>query len=114
MYGTNIVSWRVMLACVLFMGVCWSNDTLGRERDRAARQAELNATCKAAREKQINALRDVYIEECITERGKSREYCERFYRDYGAGSGDRPPLFYDLPECVEAFEFQSSQRQRAR
>ena len=41
-----------------------------------------------------------------------RKACETFYADFGAQSGRRAPLFYDLPECVEAFEYQNSQRQR--
>jgi hypothetical protein len=35
----------------------------------------------------------------------TRAECERFYADYGARMGGRAPLFYDLPECVAAFEF---------
>jgi len=36
---------------------------------------------------------------------ESRGECERFYADYGGRMGGRAPLFYDLPECIAAFEF---------
>jgi hypothetical protein len=41
----------------------------------------------------------------------SREACEDFYADYGGRMGGRAPLFYDLPECVKAFEFQQGVRE---
>ena len=39
-----------------------------------------------------------------------REACERFYANYGERAGNRPPLFYDLDECVAATEFRNSYR----
>jgi hypothetical protein len=39
------------------------------------------------------------------EQRQDRAACERFYADYGSRSGDRAPLFYDLPECVTAHNF---------
>ena len=42
---------------------------------------------------------------------EDRAACERFYRDYGAETGTRLALYYDLPECVRAFEFRNSYRQ---
>lgn len=84
-----------------------------RDSDREARQAELDAACEAAREKKLAPLRKQFIEECVEKKEQpSRQACETFYADYGAQSGNRAPLFYDLPECVEAFEYQNSQRQR--
>ncbi len=73
---------------------------------------ELNAACEAARERKLAPLRAQYIEECVTKQGKERDYCQRFYADYGRRSGKRAPLFLDLPECVEAFEFQKAHRER--
>ena len=73
---------------------------------------ELNATCEAARERKLAPLRAQYIEECVSKQGKDRDYCQRFYADYGRRSGKRPPLFLDLPECVEAFEFRKAHRER--
>jgi hypothetical protein len=81
--------------------------------DRSARQAELDAACEKAREQKLAPLRAEFVEECVREKQQqSREACEAFYADYGAQAGNRAPLFYDLPECVEAFEYQKGQRQR--
>ena len=56
--------------------------------------------------------------EALADRDRDRKQaeldaaCEAFYSDFGAQSGNRAPLFYDLPECVEAFDFQNSHRRR--
>ena len=86
--------------------------TIGGVNDRATRQAHLDAECEAAREHKLAPEREKYIEECVRNKNRdSREACERFYSDYGARSGNRAPLYYDLPECVSAFEFRKSYRQ---
>jgi hypothetical protein len=83
------------------------------DRNRDQKQAKLDATCEQAREKQLAPMRAQFIEECVQNKEQSdRKACEVFYADFGAQSGRRAPLFYDLPECVEAFEYQNSQRQR--
>ena len=84
-----------------------------RESDRATKQVELDQACERAREKKLGPLRAEFVEECVREKQQpSRKACETFYADYGAQSGNRAPLFHDLPECVEAFEYQNSQRRR--
>jgi hypothetical protein len=80
--------------------------------DRESKQAQLDAACEAAREHKLAPERAKYIDECVREKFKdSRAACERFYRDYGSQTADRPALYYDLPECVQAFEFRQSYRQ---
>ena len=82
-------------------------------RDRDEKQAKLDAACEQVREVKLAPMREEFVEECVTEgQQRDRESCEDFYADFGAQSGNRAPLFFDLPECVEAFEFQNSQRQR--
>jgi hypothetical protein len=69
------------------------------------KQTQLDQACEAAREQKLAPMRQEYIEECVAKKQRpDRESCERFYADFGAQSGSRAPLFYDLPECVEAFE----------
>ena len=81
------------------------------DAERAARQAELDAACEAARQKKIVVEQAKYIEECVeTEMRPDRAACERFYADYGANTAGRAPLYYDLPECVAAHDFQRSYR----
>ena len=82
-----------------------------QEDDKATKQEELDQACEDARERALAPLRAQYIEECVVKKKKERTYCERFYSDYGARSGDRAPLFYDLSECVEAFEYRKGYRQ---
>ena len=78
--------------------------------DRAEQQARLDAACEQARERRLAPERERFVEECVAKKQKpDRASCERFYSDYGARSGNRAPLYNDLPECVEAFEFRKSQ-----
>lgn len=81
------------------------------EKERDSKQKELDTACQTAREIKLAPLREGYVEECIEKQKKDRSYCERFYSDYGNQAGNKAALFYDLPECVEAFDYQKSYRQ---
>jgi len=82
------------------------------DRERESKQSQLDAACESARERKLAPERTKYIEECVRDKFKdSREACERFYRDYGSETADRLALYYDLPECVQAFDFRQSYRQ---
>ena len=71
----------------------------------SSRQTELDAACEQARERKLAPERAKFIELCVQKKEREdRAACERFYADYGAQSGNRAPLYYDLPECVTAFE----------
>jgi len=98
----------IALTCVLILSL--SNDAVG-ETDRVTKQKELDKACEVAREKKLTPLRERYIAECVDKWKKDSAYCERFYSDYGARMGNRAPLFFDLPECVAAFEYRNSQRE---
>ena len=81
------------------------------EADRKARQAELDAACETVRQKNLAPLRRDLIDECVKKKQRSdRAACERLYADYGERTGSQDPLFYDLPECVKAFQYQRSYR----
>ena len=85
----------------------------GSSSDQESTQQQLDAECEAVRERKLAPERARYVNECVRNKVKdSRKACERFYRDYGARTGDRAPLYYDLPECLNAFEFRKSYRQR--
>jgi hypothetical protein len=79
------------------------------ERERLARQDKLDQRCEQARQKALTPLKEKFTRECIDE-GRDADYCQKRHADYGKRTGKRPPLFYDLPECVEAFEFRKSYR----
>lgn len=81
------------------------------EKERDSKQKELDTACETAREIKLAPLRQQYVEECIEKQKKDRSDCELFYSDYGNRTGNKPALYYDLPECVEAFDYQKSYRQ---
>lgn len=86
-----------------------------QDEDRDAKLAELDALCEAARQRKIAVERAKAVEECVEKEERSdRAACERFYADFGGRVGGRPPLFYDLPECVAAHEFRRSYRRSNR
>lgn len=77
------------------------------DESREAKQAKLDAACEAARQQRLAPIRQKYVDECVANKElSSRQECERFYADYGERTGRKAPLFYDLPECVAAFNFQ--------
>lgn len=72
-------------------------------------QARLDKACQDAREAKLAPERERYIQECVDKKERpDRASCERFYADYGNQSGNRAPLYMDLPECVKAFEHSRS------
>ena len=99
---------QVFLSILLMLLI--ASPTLAKE-SRQDKQNRLDGACEVARQKKLAPLRKQIVEECVTNKElPSRKECERFYSDYGQRMGGRAPLFYDLPECVEAFEFQQSAR----
>ena len=95
-----------LVSTLLLPIVCNSTDS-----DRQAMQEKLDAECEAAREHKLAPERARFIDECVEKQQRAdRAACERFYSDYGARSGNRAPLYYDLPECAKAFDFQRSHR----
>lgn len=71
--------------------------------------ADLDRRCEDAREKLIAPLREAEIAKCNQQEDTDPARCERFYVDYGDGGrtasgGTFPPMFHDLPECVDALE----------
>lgn len=104
-----IVCRVLLLLCLLLVLTHESMAGQGHEQ----KQAELDRACEMARETKLAPMRQQFVEDCVKNREQSdRKSCETFYADFGAQSGNRAPLFYDLPECVEAFDFQNSQRKR--
>ena len=81
------------------------------KESREDKQARLDNTCEVERQKKLAPMRKKFVEECVAKKElPSRKECETFYADYGNRMGGRAPLFYDLPECVTAFDFQQGAR----
>ena len=102
----KIMSGIVLAVCLVAPALCSASD------ERASVQQSLDAECEAARQRKLAPERAKYVQECEQKKERSTvQDCERFYSDYGARTGDRAPLYYDLPECVAAFEYRTSYRQ---
>ena len=81
------------------------------KESREQKQAQLDGACEVARQKKLAPIRKEIVEECVTNKElPNRKECERFYSDYGSRTGGRAALFYDLPECVTAFDYQQGVR----
>jgi len=81
------------------------------KENRETKQARLDDACEVARQEKLTPLREELISRCVdTKEASSRKECEQEYASYGAHVGARQPLFYDLPECVTALEFQQGVR----
>jgi len=77
--------------------------------EHRATQAELDAACEIARQENIAIGQAKEVERCVKEKEASdREACEELHKYYGEATGNRPALFYDLPECKAAHKFRSS------
>lgn len=97
-------------ALSLVLVILLFNPALAKE-SREDKQMQLDAKCEVARQKKLAPMRKQFVDECVANKEfPSRAECERFYADYGNRMGGRAPLFYDLPECEEAFEYQQSAR----
>lgn len=69
---------------------------------------ELEEICKKTRTEKLKVVQAKKIEECVNIKNKEREYCERYYRDYGWGNKTGKfsrsiSLFEEIPECIDAF-----------
>jgi hypothetical protein len=87
----------------------------------------LERQCETARERQIAPLRQDAINQCMADRASgnrgsrnsrdAREYCERFYADFGQGGrtqsgGFRQRMFHDIPECQAFYDAERASRRR--
>lgn len=87
----------------------------------------LERQCEAARERQIAPLRQDVINQCMADRASggrgsrnsrdAREYCQRFYADFGQGGrtqagGFRQRMFHDIPECQAFYDAERAARRR--
>ena len=103
---------RTALVSLLLLALAASSANASSSRnEREAEQVRLEEACEVAREAILSVERAAYVEECVDKNQRpDRASCERFYADHGARAGNRAPLYLDLPECVEAHEFQQNNR----
>ena len=87
----------------------------------------LERQCETARERHIAPLRQDTINQCMADRTSgnrgsrnsrdARQYCERFYADFGQGGrtqagGFRQRMFHDIPECLAFYDAERATRRR--
>ena len=69
---------------------------------------ELDRQCEQAREAKLAPMRAERIERCVREDKRPRDECNTELSSWGntqtVRGGSRTGMFYDLPECVAAFE----------
>lgn len=104
--GRPRLAGRVLGVLALLFFCCAAQGEIFEDK-RAIKQKQLDEACELARERKLAPLRKKFVAECVEKQKKKRDYCEEFYSDYGVRTGNRPPLFYDLPECVTAFDFRN-------
>ena len=94
-----------------FMLVMLAHSLSHARSDREAKQAKLDGACEVVRQTKLAPMRKAFVEECVANKElPDRDACVTFYADYGNRMGGRAPLFYDLPECVTAFDYRQSSR----
>ncbi len=81
---------------------------LATANDQQNKQAELDAACEAARQAALAPRKAEIYQECIDKFKKSVEVCEQEANGYNGNRVGKTPLFYDLPECEAAFEYQKN------
>jgi hypothetical protein len=91
-----------LLMSAVFNGSASADDGQGK-------QAELDAACEAARQVALAPRKAEIYQECIDKFKKSPEVCEQEADGYNGNRVGGSPLFYDLPACEAAFEYQNKQ-----
>lgn len=75
--------------------------------DADEKQAELNAACETAREVKLAPMRDELVNDCVEKERGDREFCTDFFAGWDGNRREGlSRLFYDLPECEIAYEYQ--------
>jgi hypothetical protein len=99
---------KTLISIVLILML--ASPALAKE-SREDKQARLDSACEVERQKKLAPMRKKFVEDCVANKElPGYKDCETFYADYGNRMGGRAPLFFDLPECVTAFEFQQGAR----
>jgi hypothetical protein len=88
---------------------------LAQSEAELKRLDELDRKCEAARLAKLAPIRAELIDRCVRIDKRPREVCESEFAHYGdtkatAHGKAIAGLFYDLPECVAAFEARQKYR----
>ncbi len=88
------------VAVFAFSGQCFA-ENITREGAE-----ELIAQCQRERYEHIEADKEKVIVECVEKQRNSKEYCDRYYKDYGLinASGTVRGMYWGLPICEKSFK----------
>ena len=76
------------------------------------KQAELDAKCENARQTKLEPLKKEVFADCMAKEEKEEAECQAEADGFNGARADRAPMFYDLPECSEAFEYRKKHSDR--
>ena len=91
---------------VFILGLSGATVAYCQENDAArdTKQAELDSLCEEVRQKALAPMRRELFQECLEKKGDTG-LCEQEAAAYDGARAHRGPMFYDLPECVAAFDY---------
>jgi hypothetical protein len=91
-------------------GLLLATGAIAADQTDAARQAELDRLCEAARDDKLAPIRaDIYAE-CLDGKKGDQGYCRRYADGYNGERIGGSARFYELPECEAAFQFRNRNR----
>lgn len=101
---------RLLLLTAFLATASVSAATTAEDQATLAHQAELDQACEAARTVKLVPLRKQLFNECMNSKNTTdtAQDCTRKTADYNGNRYEAAPMFYDLPACVSAFEFQKA------
>jgi len=100
---------RPLFAPLFAVGLLALVAPAGAQSDAALKRLdELDRQCEQAREAKLAPMRAERIERCVRDEKRPRDECTAELSTWGntqtVRGGSRTGMFYDLPECVAAFE----------
>jgi hypothetical protein len=100
---------------IMFAASALNAYALSTEEEQAieAKQMELDQRCEAARDIKLGPVRSQIFDECMSAAHSTdtETDCRRKAATYNANRKNGSPLYYDLPQCVAAFEHNRSKNQ---
>lgn len=103
------ISLCVCSALLLGMPQASSANKKGEEEALVQEMHALNLECEKARARKLYPVRLKIYEECKAQ-GKSEQYCDGQAAEYDGARVTGADRYYELPECVAAFEFSKAHR----
>lgn len=100
-----------LIITIVTLGAALSASAIESEQDiRNKKQADLDRRCESAREVILAPVRKEIYYECMqaSRRTDAAADCERRAADYNANRNGGAPRYYDIQECVTAFEYRQS------